>query len=225
MKRPIGVTLQREIMARQDGKCAYCHINIENPAHSHDRASLDHIVPQSRGGTDGLDNLQFLYVQCNSKKGNLSHEMFMERRQILGTGYRKDYLQERPKHRKKMSREAIARRIERNKQRRVEEEKASLERLRKGPSPDDRIQICMGDDGVLEIIDKNYREPEPKVTVLPDDTPTDDYLDEHEAARYLGIDLNYLHNSKNCGAIAYHTIKGQAYFSMTDLDHWLSRRF
>ena len=219
MKRPIGVTLQREIMARQDGKCAYCHINIENPAHSHDRASVDHIVPRSRGGTDDLDNLQFLCVQCNSKKGNLSPEMFMERQRVLGTGYRKDYLQAPPKRRKKMSREAIARRIERNKQRREEEEKARLGRLRKGPSPDDRIQICMGDDAVLEIIDKNYREPEPKVTALPDD-----YLDEHEAAKYLGIDLNYVHNSKNCGAIAYHTINGQAYFSMTDLDHWLSRR-
>jgi 5-methylcytosine-specific restriction endonuclease McrA len=45
-----------------DGTCVYCQ---ESPA-----TSKDHIVPVSRGGSDGIDNLVPACLSCNSSKGN-----------------------------------------------------------------------------------------------------------------------------------------------------------
>lgn len=30
----------------------------------------DHIIPRSRGGSEGLENMQTMCTKCNSKKGN-----------------------------------------------------------------------------------------------------------------------------------------------------------
>lgn len=44
------------------GICPMCE--KENPL------SIDHIIPISKGGSNGLDNLQVLCNSCNSGKGN-----------------------------------------------------------------------------------------------------------------------------------------------------------
>ena len=41
--------------------------------------TVDHIVAQSRGGTDHLDNLQLLCGACNSLKGDWPQEYFVAR--------------------------------------------------------------------------------------------------------------------------------------------------
>ena len=62
------VTFQRDrdqlllaLIERDGFGCRRCG-TVEN-------VSIDHILPLSRGGTDDLDNLQFLCRSCNSKKG------------------------------------------------------------------------------------------------------------------------------------------------------------
>ena len=39
--------------------------------------TVDHVVPQSKGGDDDLDNLQLLCGACNSMKGVMSQSEFV----------------------------------------------------------------------------------------------------------------------------------------------------
>ena len=39
--------------------------------------TVDHVVPQSKGGTDHVTNLQLLCAACNSMKGTRSQEEFV----------------------------------------------------------------------------------------------------------------------------------------------------
>lgn len=34
------------------------------------KASIDHVIPRSRGGNNSLDNLKLAHRDCNSRKGN-----------------------------------------------------------------------------------------------------------------------------------------------------------
>ncbi len=63
--------------ARQGGKCFYCGRDMIRQAgaprkgdiNNRRLATLDHIVPKSRGGGGGI-NLVWACHQCNNKKGN-----------------------------------------------------------------------------------------------------------------------------------------------------------
>ncbi|MEL6860662.1 MAG: HNH endonuclease [Pseudomonadota bacterium] len=62
----------------QNGLCALCggpmlRNRFEAPharIWAKDRATLDHIWPKSKGGTDAADNLQLAHARCNKVKGN-----------------------------------------------------------------------------------------------------------------------------------------------------------
>ena len=67
-----------DLWTRQAGLCALCdkpmlRNRFEAPhgkVWAKQRATLDHIVPVSKGGRDDLDNLQLAHARCNKIKGN-----------------------------------------------------------------------------------------------------------------------------------------------------------
>jgi len=62
------VDIQRQY-ERQRGKCYYCGIKVGHKYH------VDHVVPLSRGGSDGPENLVIACRSCNETKHNkLPHE-------------------------------------------------------------------------------------------------------------------------------------------------------
>jgi 5-methylcytosine-specific restriction endonuclease McrA len=70
-KLPSNVVVLRAEIARRHGwKCGICVLPIDpNLAWPHPlSASLDHVVPLSRGGVHAWGNLQIAHVACNVRK-------------------------------------------------------------------------------------------------------------------------------------------------------------
>lgn len=65
-------THKHTLYGRQEGVCAGCRVMF--PFRN---MTVDHVVPQSRGGSDHIENLQLLCGACNSKKGTRSQEAFV----------------------------------------------------------------------------------------------------------------------------------------------------
>jgi len=62
------------IFKRQCGRCIYTGENLVLG----ETASLDHVVPRSRGGSSEPENLQWVGKRINEMKGNLIHEEFLK---------------------------------------------------------------------------------------------------------------------------------------------------
>lgn len=60
-KKKIGHELRRKVFERDAYRCIHCG--------DHHDLSVDHIHPESKGGTLDMDNLQTLCRPCNSRKG------------------------------------------------------------------------------------------------------------------------------------------------------------
>ena len=61
-KKPIKQSLRTKVFERDAYRCKFC-----DDWHG---LTVDHIIPESKGGTLVMDNLQTLCKSCNSKKGN-----------------------------------------------------------------------------------------------------------------------------------------------------------
>ena len=57
-------THKHQLFGKQEGRCGGCRV-----AFPFRNFTVDHVVPQSKGGSDHLDNLQLLCGACNSTKG------------------------------------------------------------------------------------------------------------------------------------------------------------
>lgn len=72
VKEPIPLALRWAIWERDDFRCFYCK--------RRQFLSVDHILPESRGGTLDPGNLITACMSCNSAKGDKTYEEFREYR-------------------------------------------------------------------------------------------------------------------------------------------------
>ncbi len=81
-------TTRRRIYERDGWKCVWCHVEVERPTLPEDgilvrggiihQASIDHVVPRSRGGSNRPSNLITCCARCNAKRGERSVPTFAE---------------------------------------------------------------------------------------------------------------------------------------------------
>ena len=71
---------RKRALATLDPVCAICHkyIDLEAPAFSPIAVEVDHIVPETRGGSDELSNLRLVCTRANEAKGNMMDDEFLE---------------------------------------------------------------------------------------------------------------------------------------------------
>ena len=64
---------KKMLWKRDEGKCQYCGIKVTISS-----ATIDHVIPRSRGGKETWKNLVIACTKCNCKKGSsLTHECGM----------------------------------------------------------------------------------------------------------------------------------------------------
>ena len=68
----IGTGKRRSAWRRSNGHCWYCGLTLD----PFDTFTLDHVVPQSQGGSNAVENLVAACKSCNSSKGQKSVEQY-----------------------------------------------------------------------------------------------------------------------------------------------------
>ena len=72
-------THKHQLFGKQEGKCGGCRAGFQFR-----NFTIDHVIPQSKGGTDHLDNLQLLCNACNSTKGTNTQEHLISKLKTEG---------------------------------------------------------------------------------------------------------------------------------------------
>ena len=73
-KLPPYQTHKPALYGKQGGDCAGCRVHFLDV-----NLTVDHIIPQAKGGTDHIENLQLLCGHCNSTKGSKPQEYLIAR--------------------------------------------------------------------------------------------------------------------------------------------------
>jgi hypothetical protein len=58
----------------KDGKLGFCCCFGDN---NHEKYAIDHKMPKCKGGTNTIENLQWIYTPINFMKSGLTHEEFL----------------------------------------------------------------------------------------------------------------------------------------------------
>ena len=69
---------RKEMMKRQNGKCWICGQQMCKIKGDKREATIDHIIPRSRGGTSDAANLKLACRSCNENRGNNLDHVFVK---------------------------------------------------------------------------------------------------------------------------------------------------
>lgn len=84
----VNVKLRRQrLFDNQYGLCIYCNdpmiLKYSRELRKHPkRATIEHIIPSSEGGSNSLNNMVCSCSSCNSRRGSIEHNKFMFLRQF-----------------------------------------------------------------------------------------------------------------------------------------------
>lgn len=117
-----GRSRLEKILRRDGGRCQICGCEVAIDRDGIAKATVDHIIPKSRGGTNFGFNLQLACRDCNSRKSNkipydAFHRKLMarnaraKRRQVEKAERRKRERRERAELREKREQEKVERRL------------------------------------------------------------------------------------------------------------------
>ena len=76
-KERIPLNLRRRVIERDGLHCVYCDDDLSNS-----EIHMDHVIPESQGGTTDYHNLQVTCRKCNLAKGVLSESEFTEKLKV-----------------------------------------------------------------------------------------------------------------------------------------------
>jgi hypothetical protein len=68
-RQSVSANVRAELLAADDQQCAYCQTTEANTGQP---MTVDHIVPEARGGSTTFDNLCFACRRCNEFKGDVT---------------------------------------------------------------------------------------------------------------------------------------------------------
>lgn len=77
MARSTGTQRRKQVprLIQRDGcKCAWCATELTDT-----KATVDHVLPYSQGGTNRIENLVLSCARCNRARGSLSATSFLAR--------------------------------------------------------------------------------------------------------------------------------------------------
>lgn len=66
-KKQVNTALKNNVVERAEGSCEYCRSQARFATQAF---SIEHIIPQSKGGDNSLDNLALACQGCNNHKYN-----------------------------------------------------------------------------------------------------------------------------------------------------------
>lgn len=85
------MTMQKKkirLLIKDGNKCIYC----ENKFKDVEDATIDHILPKIKGGTNNINNLGLACSECNREKGNLLLTEYIRAKELKVTRILARYL-------------------------------------------------------------------------------------------------------------------------------------
>lgn len=73
----VRIYVRTRLAEAQNWHCCWCGCDATHLRGKSNSATVEHVVPRSKGGTDDMDNLAMACERCNTRRGNTEIGVFM----------------------------------------------------------------------------------------------------------------------------------------------------